>query len=167
MNNSTPLTLYHVTNRVSAERMLIEGMGLTTDDYAKLYDRVRDYFNVPSEALIDIVPPIDPQLDGGVWFYTSLEAALQNKALALSAGHKKGIYLERLVRACARFTKLPYTQCQAVKETLSGELSEPVVVTVEIDASQLLDPSKYAACSEVVTKNKVSSEAILKVTSIM
>lgn len=162
----TPPTLYHVANYQSAQQMQLHGIGLDLDDYAQLYRNVRDYLNVPNEALAEIVPPDVPEVLGRVWFYSDYREAVTHAERLGTAGVHKGGYLNALVSACAAFMGVPFEQLESVAQTLSGSLSEPVVVSVHLDSAMLKKPSNHAGSSEVYVDHKVDSSAIFKVSAL-
>jgi len=162
----TPPTLYHVTNYQSAQAMQIQGLGLDLDDYALLYRKVRDYLNVPNEALAEIELPASPECLSRVWFYSDYREAVSHAERLGTAGVHKGGYLNALVKACAAFMKVPFEQLESVAQTLSGSLSEPVVLSVHLDPAIVKKPSNHAGSSEVYVDHRVDPSAIFKVSAL-
>ncbi len=167
MTSQPYLTLYHTTNRVSAETMLKTGMGLDLNDYEQMYLKLKQYLNVPIDALADLFTNQHPEHEGAVWFYTSQELALKNIQLAAQGGVFRRTFVKGLISRSARHHNVPYTQLQDAEEKLLGSLSEPVIVMANISPSMLVEPSKIGASSEFRTFNKVPSSHIQKIISCL
>jgi len=160
------VTLYHLTNRINADLILESALGFDLTDYEQLCLKVRDYFNVPHEILAHEVPPDIPECQGRVWFYTSFKDAITYHETYKREGIHKREYLERLIRRCTRFTGIPYRQARVVAQTLSGELSEPVVIEVNVSVSLLQKPSFERSLNELYIDQKLSIDCISKIISM-
>lgn len=167
MTSQPELTLYHVTNRVSVEAMLKSGIGLDLNDYEQMYLKIKNYLNVPIEATADLFTENTPEYEGAVWFYSTQKEALRNIHLSSEGGVYKHRFIKGLISHSARLLGVPYTQLQDLEETLTGGLSEPVMVMVRLPSSLLVQPSKTGPFREFRTKNKVPAEHICKVISCL
>lgn len=160
MINEPTLTLYHVTNRYSAERMLVEGMGLDLDDYAKFYQQVKDYFNVPHEYLAVVVPDESDVYRGSVSFWPTWEQRQGVDHSMVMGGEYRGSFVKALVERAARFMEIPYSEVEHVVDSITGGTTEPVVVVVDLPLSYIANPAALGTTSEHYTRAKVPAERI-------
>ena len=160
MKTEPTITLYHATNRYSAERMLVEGMGLDLDDYAQFYQRVQDYFNVPQEYLANVTPSESDECRGGVSFWPTLEQCQQISHYGAMGGEYRGNFVQALVKRAARFMKIPYSEVKHVVETITGGTTGPVAVVVDLPLSYIANPSVLGTSNEHFTLRKVPARHI-------
>lgn len=160
MKTEPTIALYHVTNRYSAERMLVQGMGLDLDDYAQFYQQVKDYFNVPQEYLANVTPGESDECRGGVSFWPTMEQCRRFSHYGSMGGEYRGCFVQRLVKRAARFMKVPYSEVKHVVDIITGATTEPVAVIVDLPLSYIANPDVLGTTGEHFTLRKVPARYI-------
>lgn len=132
------ITLYHTTDRDSAQRMHVNGIGMSAVECQTWYDRVLEYLNVPLEALLqnqelfrEDGQIMDFRKGAGFWPLFTQAYGLDRITCGYNVGTPRTL-VERLVRRAARYAGQPYTQFQDLVKTLAGELHGRAVVRVKI-----------------------------------
>lgn len=144
------ITLYHTTDLDSAQRMHVEGIGMSSVECQSWYDRVLEYLNVPLEALRQNHEDgqiMDFRKGAGFWPLFTQAYGLDRFSCGYNVGTPRTL-VERLVRRAARYAGQPYTQFQDLVKTLAGEPQGRAVVRVKIPTTWVNDPQVFGTHNE-------------------
>lgn len=167
MNSSTQLiTLYHTTNRQTAEDILKHGVGMCADDYEALYERVTDYLNVP----VSFMQPKrmtdnSKMLHSGAAWWSCIDRARKARDFHLGDVSRHS-YVEGLVRRAAQYFGRPYSEFREIVENITGANTEPVVVVAKLPYADVATFGIRGGCYDYFTDRKHSSDHVVEVLSI-
>jgi hypothetical protein len=130
---------------------------MDANDYCYLYNRIKDFFNVPDEILTAV--PV-PALAGSSDFYCTVGEACEHP---FDLPTRRELYVGELLVHIAGFLNQPVTTLQEVSESVLGSLTERVVIAVDVPTNAIIEPGHLGTYVPHRTNQKISPYQVREV----